>query len=157
MGFFDRQGFLLTKLMKSFLPAARENGATIIVSKNGNTEEFYAGNERRKHVRFPVSLSVQHGQELPLPCQDFVLNASEGGVFIQSDAPFPPETILELHFYVPPEEKLLAEFSGEVVRTSSGTKYASGMHIKFFDYSAEDMKRFLAYLEENRHLLDIKT
>lgn len=156
MGFIDRQGFLLAKLIKSFLPAARENGATIIVSKSGNTEEFCAGNERRKHMRFPVALSVRHGQELPLPCQDFVLNASEGGVFIQCDAPLPPETILELHFYLPPEEKLLAEFSGEVIETSSGTKYASGMHIKFFDYNAADMERFLAYLEENRHLLDIK-
>jgi len=157
MGFFDRQGFLLGKLIRSFLPVARENGSKIIVSQDGDADEFYPGSERRQHVRFPVCLSLRYGQGFPLLCQDFVLNASEGGVFIQCDAPFPPETILVLHFYVPPEEKLLAEFSGEVVKISNGTKYASGMHIKFFDCSDEDMKRFLSYLEESRHLLDIKT
>jgi hypothetical protein len=114
MGFFDRQGFLLGNLIRNFLPAAKEDGAKIIVSQSGDADEFFPGSKKRKHVRFPVCLSVRYGQEFPLLCQDFVLNASEGGVFIQCDAPFPPETILVLHFYIPPEEKLLAEFSGEV-------------------------------------------
>lgn len=156
MGFLDRQGFLLGNLIRNFLPAAKEDGVKIIVSQSGDADEFFPGREKRKHVRFPVCLSVRHDQEFPLLCQDFVLNASEGGVFIQCDAPFPPETILTLHFYIPPEERLLAEFSGEVTDISNGAKYATGMFIKFFHYSDEDMKRFLSYLEENRHLLDIK-
>ena len=157
MGFFNRQSFLLANLIRSCLPAARREGAKIIVGQNGDAGEFYPGKEKRIHVRFPVCLSIRYGQEPPLLCQDFVLNASEGGVFIQCDTPFPPETILTLHFYVPPEERLLAEFSGEVAEISDGSTYAAGMHIKLFDCSVEDMERFLSYLEESRHLLDIKS
>ncbi len=156
MGFLDRQGFLLGNLIKRVLSGDKDNGGIILVGHGGGLDEVYSGTERRKHVRFPVSLAVQHGQEWPQLHQDFVLNASQGGVFIQCDTPFPPETILVLHFYVPPEERLLAEFSGEVTEISNGGDYPSGMHVKFFHYSDEDMNRFLAYLEESRDLLDIE-
>jgi len=157
MGLLNRLVFLLGKLIKELFPSAKEDGAKIIIGHDNGADELYPGTERRKHVRFPVSLSVLHGQELPLKYQDFVLNASEGGIFIQCDSPFPPETILVLHFYIPPDERLLAEFNGEVTEISNGSKYAVGMHVKLFPNSDEDMKRFLSYLEERRHLLDIKT
>ena len=156
MGFLDRQGFLLGNLIKRVLSGDKDNGGIILVGHGGGLDEINSGTERRKHVRFPVSLAVRHGQEWPQLHQDFVLNASEGGVFIQCDAPFPPETILILHFYVPPEERLLAEFSGEVTEISTGGERPIGMHVKFFHYSDEDMSRFLAYLEESRNLLDIQ-
>jgi len=155
MGFLDRQGFLLGNLIKRLF--SQDNaGEKTVIGHDGETDEINSKNERRKHIRFPVSLAVRHGQEWPQLCQDFVLNASQGGVFIQCDTPFPLETILVLHFYVPPEERLLAEFNGEVVEVSNGEQRPKGMHVKFFHYSDEDMNRFLAYLEERRDLLDIE-
>jgi hypothetical protein len=156
MGLLDRQGFLLGNLIKRVLFRGKGDGEKILVGHAGELDEFNSGMERRKHVRFPVSLAVRHGQECPLLHQDFVLNASEGGVFVQCDTPFPPGTILVLHFYVPPEERLLAEFSGEVTDISTAGGHPSGMHIKFFHYSDEHMERFMAYLEESRSLLDIQ-
>jgi hypothetical protein len=155
MGFLDRQGFLLGNLIKRLF-SLDNTGEKTVIGHNGEADEMNSKSERRKHVRFPVSLAVQHGQEWPQLYQDFVLNASKGGVFIQCDKPFPPETILVLHFYVPPEERLLAEFNGEVVEVSSGEERPVGMHVKFFHYSDEDMNRFLAYLEERQDLLDIQ-
>ncbi|ATX82369.1 PilZ domain-containing protein [Mariprofundus ferrinatatus] len=155
MGFLNRQVFLLGNLVERLWPFNREAGTKMLLSHGGDTDEFYSGSEKRRHVRFPVSLSVRHNLELPLLCKDYVLNASKGGVFIQCEDPFPVDTILILHFYIPPEEKLLAEFSGEVTEISDGSKYAAGMHIKFFHYSDEDMKRFLSYLEESKKLLDV--
>ena len=155
MGFLARQEFLLGKLIDRLWPATKEDGAKIIVSQGGTTDELYSGSERRRHVRFPTNLAVRYGHEAPLMYRNFMLNASEGGVFIQCDSPFPPETILDLHFFIPLEEKLLAEFSGEVTYTSSHAKYGAGMHVKFFHYSEEDMQRFMSYLEESQHLLDI--
>ena len=157
MGFLNRQAFLLGNLVDDLFPSAKKAGAKIVISHSGDTDEFPPDSERRKHVRFPVCLAVRHGKEQPQIIQDFVLNASEGGAFIQCDAPYPPETILTLNFYVPPDERLLAKFSAEVTDISDGSEYAVGVHVKFFDYNDYDMDRFMSFLEEGQHLLDIKT
>lgn len=156
MGFLDKLKPLLAGLINCFLPNIKKGEEKIVVSHGGDTDELYSGSERRKHVRFPVRLAVRHGSKAPLLYQDFVLNAGEGGVFIQCDTPLQPGALLTLHFYIPPEEMLLAEFKGEVINVSRCAKYGSGMHVKFTYYHKEDMERFLFYLEERRHLLDVK-
>ncbi|WP_018293964.1 PilZ domain-containing protein [Mariprofundus ferrooxydans] len=156
MGFLDKLESLPGRLINYLLPNIRRDEEKIVISHGGDTDELYSGTDRRKHVRFPVNLAVQHGSQIPLQYQDFILNAGEGGVFIQCDTPLPTGTPLILHFYIPPEEMLLAEFKGEVINISRCAKYGNGMHVKFTHYHKEDMEHFLSYLEEKRHLLDVK-
>ena len=83
----------------------------------------------------------------------FVLNASRGGLFIISERPFPRGSILHIHFFIPPEEKLLGAFVGEVAGVNLSSRQPHGMHIRLLGYSA-DMKQLIAYLEERLPLLD---
>lgn len=115
------------------------------------------GEDRRRHVRFPVRLTVRCGEGAPRDYEDFILNISRGGVFIQSGRPFETGTRLVMHFYIPPEEKLLAEFRGEVVGVSpGGPGRPLGMHVRFLEVSEKDLKRLEDFLEERRHLVDRK-
>lgn len=125
----------------------------LFVDKGGEIDEF-AGKER-KHVRFPVCLAVKYGEDVPEACADFILNISKGGVFIKTDRPLKNGSKITMHFYIPPEEKLLGEFEGEVVGLSPGIPpLPGGMHVKFVNCSEEDMKRLEDFLEEKKHLVD---
>lgn len=59
-----------------------------------------------------------------------------------------------MHFFIPPDEKLLGEFQGEVIDVNESSRYPHGMHIKIFGYSDEDMDRLTAYMEESLPILD---
>jgi hypothetical protein len=121
----------------------------------GGTAEGYSGTERRKHVRFPVCLAIKYGEDVSEDCLDFILNTSKGGVFVRSDCPLPKGTKVIIHFYIPPEDKLLGKFKGKVVGVNLDDRiYPKGMYIKFIDYTKEDMRTLEDYLEEKRHLVD---
>ena len=76
-----------------------------------------------------------------------------GGMFTISERPFPRGSILHIHFFIPPEEKLLGAFVGEVAGVNLSSRQPHGMHIRLLGYSA-DMKQLIAYLEERLPLLD---
>ena len=62
-----------------------------------------------------------------------------------------------MHFYIPPEEKLLGEFKGKVVGIDRNNNiYSQGMCVKFTGNFGEDMIRFVDYIEEKKHLVDIE-
>lgn len=126
----------------------------IFVDKNGSVDE-YEGSNRRRHVRFPLSLAVKYGEEEPLLFAEFTLNISKGGVFIKTTSPLPRGAKIKMHFYIPPEEKLLGEFDGKVVAVNlDNPMYPKGMHVQFTHVSEKDLNRLEDYLEENRHLVD---
>lgn len=129
----------------------------ILVDKEGEAYEFISDKDRPKHVNFPVKLAVKHGDELPVFYSDFILNINKGEIFIKIDSPIPKGSILIMHFYIPPEEKLLGEFKGKVMDIKSNNNvYPLGMYVKFIGNFEEDTKKFVDYLEEKRHLVDIE-
>jgi hypothetical protein len=113
--------------------------------------------EKRTEVHFPVNLAVQYGEDIPQIYRDFVLNISNGDVCITTDRPMQEGSIIIMHFYIPPHEKLLGEFKGEVVVGSQTDSCPKCMYVKFFDVSAENMQRLEDFLEGKRSLLDIST
>lgn len=111
--------------------------------------------ERRSDVRFPVNLAVRYGENEPQVYENFVLNISKGGVYIITDQPLPEGAIIIMHFFVPPQQKLLAEFKGEVVGVNTSDLYPCGMHVEFFDTPTESWRRLEGFLEGKRSLLNI--
>ena len=141
----------------------------LFINSRGVTQEVVPGSNQRRYVRFPVHLAVSYGaveyeaagcgavgdeDEGSRIYNSFVLNASRGGLFIISERPFPRGSILHIHFFIPPEEKLLGAFEGEVVGVNEqSSRYPQGMHVRLLRY-ADDMKRFIDYTEERSALLD---
>ena len=133
----------------------------LFINSRGVTQEAVPGSDRRRYVRFPVRLAVSYGaveygpddEEDSRICNGFVLNASRGGLFIISERPFPPGSLLHIHFFIPPEDKLLGAFVGEVMDVNPSSQHPHGMHIKRLGYSA-DTKQLISYLEERLPLLD---
>ncbi len=102
-----------------------------------------------------LCLAVKYGDTVQGGCVDFILNISKGGCFIVTDSPLKKGSKIIMHFYIPPDRKLLGEFQGEVVAVNiDNPLYPKGMHIKFIHCSEETLKRLEEYLEEKRHLLD---
>jgi hypothetical protein len=111
--------------------------------------------EKRTEVLFPVNLAVQYSEDMPQIYRDFVLNISKGDVCITTDRPLQEGSIITMHFYIPPHEKLLGEFKGEVIVGNQTDSCLKCMYVKFFDVSAENMQRLEDFLEGKRSLLNI--
>mgnify|MGYP001394337066 CR=1 FL=1 len=76
---------------------------TFFVGRGGVVDEYSADKERCKHVRFPVFVAIKYGERRCHAFQDFILNVSEGGVFIKTDKQIPEGSGIVMHFYIPPE------------------------------------------------------
>ncbi|MCJ7833144.1 MAG: PilZ domain-containing protein [Deltaproteobacteria bacterium] len=121
----------------------------------GSISKAIAPREKRRHVRFPVHLAVQYGVEAPVEYTSFILNMSMGGVFIQTDQPLSVGTKILIHIYIPPDVKLLGEFTGEVAWVNDrNPRIHKGMGVKFSDVGKESLRQLEAYLNEKKHLLD---
>lgn len=115
------------------------------------------GDKSPKLVPFPVCLAVKYGNEITAECPDFILNIDESWVFVRTDAPLPEGASLLMHFYIPPESKLLAEIKGIVLPiTRHDIPYPKGMLIKFTSFSRKALKSLENYVEEKKHLIDKK-
>lgn len=118
----------------------------------GKTEKYSVKPDRRSQIRFPVCLSIRRSDYEPTDCLDFVLNASKGDLFIRTSLPSPKGSKMMIHFYIPPDTKLLGEFEGEVVELIHGPPHSRGMHVKIINSGRDDIQRLEEYLEEKRHL-----
>lgn len=118
------------------------------VDKGGEAEEYFQG---RRHVRFPLCMAARLGSGEPLECPDFVLNTEKAEVLVRTSRKFPRHSAVTLHFYIPPESKLLAEVKGRVIGIS-----ASGVRMRIGRGFGDEMKRLEGYLEETRRLMDRK-
>lgn len=125
----------------------------IYIDRGGELDE-YNGHEKRRHVRFPVYLAVRHSSCVDI-YSSFVLNTSTGGLFIETSHPFQKGEEVILHLYIPPEDKLLGVFKGEIVAVNQGNSaYPRGVHVKFTTNERDEMQKLEDYLEERRHLID---
>ena len=130
----------------------------IFVDKGGEVFKFMSEKDHPVHVRFPVKLAVKIENEVPafFYYSDFVLNLNKGEVFVETDSLLPEDSALIMHFYIPPEEKLLGEFEGKVRDTNRNNNYPRGMLVEFTGNFEEDMIKFVDYLDEKKHLVDIE-
>jgi hypothetical protein len=110
-----------------------------------------------KVVPFPVCLAIKHAEDISETCPNFVLNLDEGWVFIGTGSPLPEGAFVQMHFYIPPENKLLAELSGSVVAFDRNSAYyPEGMLIKFARRSRKELESLEKYIEGNKRLIDKK-
>ncbi|MCX5810546.1 MAG: PilZ domain-containing protein [Proteobacteria bacterium] len=124
---------------------------------NGSAEEISPSGEHRRSVRFPVRLSVQYGEKTPVEYTSFILNMSERGVFIQTERPLQTGTKIVMSFYIPPNAKILANIVGNVQWVNNGdSKLPRGMGISLEEYSIESIQQLEDFLEERKHLVDLK-
>jgi len=129
----------------------------IFVDRGGEVYKFVSENDRPVHVRFPVKLAVKIEEEFPefFYYSDFVLNLNKGEVFIITDSPIPKGSLLIMHFFIPPEEKLLGEFEGKVTGINHDNNYPKGVFVEFKGSFGNEMIIFTDYLDEKKHLIDI--
>jgi len=124
------------------------------IDKKGRAEEVYQDEGIARPVNFPLCLAIKYGDEVPMACSDFLLNTSKGKVFVETDAPLPEGSSVELHFYIPPKIKLLSEFRGVVIPGHSGPHNVKGSLIKIRDITHSRLRKLEEYLEEKRRLVD---
>jgi hypothetical protein len=124
------------------------------VDKKGRAEEHIKGSIRKKDVHFPLCLAVKYGDSVPFECPDFLLSISKGKVFVETDSPLPEGSRVTLHFYIPPNAKLLAEFKGRVIRPPRNALKTNGSYIKIHDFFHAKLHALEQFLEEKRHLVD---
>lgn len=136
------------------LISGRKESDTFYMGHHCNMKKIHKPGKLPEHVHFPVSLAVRHGEELPVVYEDFSLNLSRGAAFIETEEPLSEGSELILHFYIPPEKKLLAEFKGEVATANSGPSHPHGMYILLYDWPSNSLQQLEGYLDGHRHLLD---
>ncbi|RJQ50172.1 MAG: hypothetical protein C4526_12330 [Nitrospiraceae bacterium] len=124
------------------------------IDRKGRAEEIYRDTGEKRPVHFPLCLAIKYGEEVPVSCPDFFLNTDSGRVFVETDSPLPEGSDVMLHFYIPPETKLLLEFKGRVIPRRGGVPGAKGNLIKIRDITRRRLRKLEEYLEEKRHLVD---
>jgi len=124
------------------------------IDKNSKAEEIYQDSSKTKQVHFPLCLAIKYGDDVSLECPNFLLNTSKGKVFVETDSPLPEGSQVVLHFYIPPEVKLLSEFKGRVIPQQSRFPNTRGNMIKIRDITHRKLRKLEEYLEEKRHLID---
>jgi type IV pilus assembly protein PilZ len=114
--------------------------------------------ERRKHRRYEVSISVDYsdGDHFLFA---YIENISEMGIFIRTDDPLPIGTDLALRFGSDDADRL--ELDGEVTWVNpvraDGDNPNPGMGVRFVDLSTEqrervvELVRTVAYLQQQDH------
>ena len=109
---------------------------------------------KKRNVRFPLCLAVKYQEQVPFVCADFLLNTSRRRVFVKTDSPLPEGSPVTLHFYIPPDKKLLGEFQGVVMKAPELPGALRGNFIKIRDFLHLKLDKLEEYLEEKRHLVD---
>lgn len=61
---------------------------------------------------------------------------------------------MTLHFYIPPDKKLLGEFQGRVMKKQKLNDGRKGTFIRIQDFLHLKLDKLEGYLEEKRHLVD---
>jgi hypothetical protein len=106
-------------------------------------------------VPFPVCLAMKDEDGIRAECPDFILNMEDAWVFVRTDAPLPEGTSLVMHFYIPPENKLLVEVIGVVETVESvAAQLTNGMFIKCNNSSRKMLEVLKYYVEGKKHLVD---
>jgi Tfp pilus assembly protein PilZ len=124
------------------------------IDKDGKVEWCVDPCKKKRNVRFPLCLAIKYHDDVPFICADFLLDASKGKIFVKTDSPLPVGSEVILHFYIPPDKKLLGKFRGKVIEPQKPNSDVKGNYIKIRDFIHLKLDRLEQYLEEKRHLVD---
>ncbi len=125
-----------------------DRGGYVQVREEGGSPGF---------VPYPVCLAIRYGDDVPEVCPDFILNAGEAWVFVRTENPLPAGTPVHMHFFIPPEIKLLAEVDGTVSAPDrDGAGLPKGMLIRFPEISREEKDVLEGYIGGKKRLIDRK-
>ncbi|HEV8325162.1 MAG TPA: TIGR02266 family protein [Myxococcota bacterium] len=122
----------------------------------GNGKQGPPGSERREHERVPVDLRVDYRSEDTFLFAS-ITNISEMGIFIETRAPLPRGTQLNLEFELPTGGRFSER--GEVMWVNpyrpEGPNLNPGMGVRFLELSGEarskivELVRKIAYLDDD--------
>lgn len=104
--------------------------------------------EKRKDPRIPVKLKVKL-KKAGFEGEYYTANVSRGGVFVETNNPFPLEDMFEVELFLSENEKLTC--NGKVVWISYSSEksiYLAGMGLKFEDISLKDREQLGRFLGE---------
>jgi hypothetical protein len=124
------------------------------IDKEGKADWCTTPCTKKRNVRFPLCLAIKYRDDVPFLCADFLLNSNQRRVFVKTDAPLPEGSPVTLHFYIPPDKKLLGEFQGRVMKEQGLPPAVRGNFIKIHDFLHRKLDKLEEYLEEKRHLVD---
>ncbi|MBC8413460.1 MAG: PilZ domain-containing protein [Nitrospira sp.] len=128
--------------------------ANFIEDRRSSAKINIRGANHKRDVKFPLCLALRYGNQVPLECADFLLNTTTGKLFVETDNPLPVGSKVLLHFYIPPEIKLLSEVKGHVIGKRNLGSSSRGNYIKINDFLHRKLHRLEDYLSEKQHLVD---
>ena len=134
-----------------------QSGCDDIIVKPINRHYFLAITKKYLDVRFRASprfiarLRIGHGGNPEKLLTDFSINLSTGGVFIETADHLPVDTILNIEFILPENERTIG-CKGRVAWVNlpdllSNPNLPAGMGLQFLDLSQEDMDSVRQYIK----------
>lgn len=156
MGILNQQMHRLDNWWQGLMPEPERAPVCLFVNRHDMARGQYIQANRCSEAGFPVRLAAQSGRGQPQHYDDFALDFCKGELFIATRSILPLDTILDLHFYIPPQEKLLAACKGEIDDTERFGSRMHGMHVTLFDRFESELLRFRNYLEGKQDLLSIR-
>jgi len=105
---------------------------------------------RRELLRIQAEVEV-HFKSFDQFYKEYAKNISKGGIFIKSNSPLPPQTVLEIKIFLP-DDKDPVDAVGEVVHTiepdiSKERGWEPGMGIHFVDFPSSMQQRLSKYVD----------
>jgi len=113
------------------------------------------GEEKRVTPRFSTTIEITFKEPRSF-CRAYLLNISNGGLFIKTEDPLSLESMVNIKLRLP-EDKEEMEIKGRVVWTNpKGRKnsFPKGMGVQFFKTSPENLEKIEDFI--NKHLEEIK-
>jgi uncharacterized protein (TIGR02266 family) len=95
--------------------------------------------ERRRSPRAPILVRIEYATVDAL-FSDFTRNINEGGVFIETDAPAPLDSVVHLRFRLPGAREPV-KVSGRVAWIAAEGDHAPGMGVEFETLGEHDRRR----------------
>jgi uncharacterized protein (TIGR02266 family) len=106
--------------------------------------------EKREHPRAVVKIEIEFKDIMDF-ISSYMINISNGGLFIKTDDAFPLDTIVLLRFTMPNDPQPI-EADGKVVwcNTKGGKGYfPKGMGIKFLRLNSDDAEKINKFVEKH--------
>lgn len=106
--------------------------------------------DKREHPRAVVTIEIEFKETIDF-VKSYMLNISNGGLFIKTDDAFPLDTIVFLRFTMPGDTKPI-ETEGKVVwcNTKGAKRYfPKGMGIKFLKLNSDDAEKIKIFVDKH--------
>lgn len=107
--------------------------------------------DRRRDTRVDTNIEIVFREKGSL-MRSYMLNVSNGGLFIKTDQPLPIESMVNLQVQLPDDPEVL-DILGRVVWVNpkgADSTFPRGMGIQFVTMSAPQRDKIMNFVSENR-------